>query len=366
VLSIIGVAYSGEDRVRALTVYGMVMGLAAVGGQLIGGVLVQADIAGLGWRTCFLINVPIGAAALVAAPRLVSESRAGDETGLDLLGTALVTLGLAALVLPLVEGRQHGWPAWTWLSLAAAPAVFVVFALQQRRLARSGGTPLLDPELFRERSFSAGLLTQFVFWGGQASFFLVLALYLQQGRGLDALQAGLVFTILAVAYLASSLRAPELVMRHGRRVLGAGALVLATGHVALLAAVLAVGVGGSVAVLVPGLLLVGAGMGMVIAPLATTIMSTLEPERAGAASGMLSTMQNVGNALGVAITGVIFFGALHGGYAHAFRLALVELALLLVAVGALTRLLPAHRHGSHAATRDVPAHSHNDYLAGNG
>jgi MFS family permease len=194
----------------------------------------------------------------------------------------------------------------------------------------------------------------------------VLALYLQQGRGLDALQAGLVFTILAVAYLASSLRAPELVMRHGRRVLGAGALVLATGHVALLAAVLAVGVGGSVAVLVPGLLLVGAGMGMVIAPLATTIMSTLEPERAGAASGMLSTMQNVGNALGVAITGVIFFGALHGGYAHAFRLALVELAALLVAVVALTRLLPAHRHGSHAVTRDAPAHSHNDYLAGNG
>jgi MFS family permease len=154
-------------------------------------------------------------------------------------------------------------------------------------------------------------------------------------------------------------------MRHGRRVLGAAALVLATGHAALLAAVLAVGVGGSVAVLVPGLLLVGAGIGMVIAPLATTIMSTLEPERAGAASGMLSTMQNVGNALGVAITGVIFFGALHGGYAHAFRLALVELVVLLVAV-ALTRLLPAHRHDSHAAKQDVPAHSHNDYLADNG
>jgi hypothetical protein len=81
---------------------------------------------------------------------------------------------------------------------------------------------------------------------------------------------------------------------------------------------------------------------------------------------MLSTMQNVGNALGVAITGVIFFGALHGGYAHAFRLALVELAALLVAVVALTRLLPAHRHGSHAVTRDAPAHGRNDYLAGNG
>jgi MFS family permease len=183
-------------------------------------------------------------------------------------------------------------------------------------------------------------MTQLCFWAGQASFFVVLALYLQNGRGLHPLPAGLVFTILAAAYVAASMRAPALTARHGRAVIGVGALVLAAGHALLLAAVSDVGVGGSLAVLVPGLVLVGAGMGFVLAPLASTILHSLEPERAGAASGMLTTMQNVGNALGVAVTGVIFFGALHSGYATAFELAVGELAVLLVGVAALTRLLP--------------------------
>jgi MFS family permease len=168
----------------------------------------------------------------------------------------------------------------------------------------------------------------------------VLALYLQQGRGLHPLAAGLVFTILAVAYVVASVSAPSLLMRHGRRVIGWGALVLASGHALLFAAVAVVGVGGSVAVLAPGLVLVGAGMGLVLSPLATTIMQSLDPERAGAASGMLTTMQNVGNALGVAISGVIFFGAVHTGYARAFELAVAELAATLLVVAALTRLLP--------------------------
>ena len=341
ILSIIGVAYAGADRVRALSAYGMVMGLAAVGGQLIGGILVQADVLGLGWRACFLINVPIGLAALAATRRFVPESRADGAIGLDPAGTVLVTAGLTALVLPLVEGRAHGWPAWTIASLAVAPLILGAFAVQQRRLARRGGAPMLDPALFRQRAFGMGLLNQLVFWGGQASFFLVLALYLQQGRGLDALQAGLVFTILAAAYLATSLRAPALTMVHGRRLLLAGALTLAAGHGALLAAVAAIGTGGTVAPLVPGLLLVGAGMGLVITPLTTVVMGSLGPEQAGAASGGLSTMQNVGNALGVAVIGVIFFGAVGGGFAHAFELSAATLAVLLVAVAALTRLLPA-------------------------
>ena len=114
VLSIIGVVYSGPDRVRAISIYGIVLGFAAVGGQLIGGVLVQADIAGLGWRSCFLIHVPIGVAALALVPRAVPESRAERTSRLDVTGTLLVTAGLTAVLLPLVEGRQHGWPVWTW------------------------------------------------------------------------------------------------------------------------------------------------------------------------------------------------------------------------------------------------------------
>jgi EmrB/QacA subfamily drug resistance transporter len=340
VLAIIGVTYAGGDRAKALGAYGLVMGLAAVSGQLIGGGLIEADIAGLGWRSCFLINVPIGLVAVILARRVVPESRSEQRSRLDLVGTALLTIGLTALVLPLVEGRQHDWPVWTWVSLGVAPLILFGFVAHQRSLAAHGGQPVMAPALFRTRAFSAGLLTQLAFWSGQASFFLVLALYLQQGRGLSALNSGLVFTILAASYVAASVRAPELIARHGRRLLAIGALVLAGGHGLLLAAVADVGVGGSVLALVPGLLLIGAGMGLLIVPLTTTILSSVDAEHAGAASGALTTMQNVGGSLGVAITGVIFFGTLHGGYAHALELSLTELAALLLAVAGLTRLLP--------------------------
>jgi EmrB/QacA subfamily drug resistance transporter len=346
VLSIIGVVYNGPDRVRAISIYGIVLGLAAVGGQLIGGVLVQADIAGLGWRSCFLINVPIGLVGLAIAARAVPESRVEGANRLDLVGTALVTLGLVDIVLPLVEGRQHGWPAWTWLCLGAAPITLGLFAAHQRRLSRRGGAPLLDPALFRERAFSAGLVTQLVFFASMASYFLVLALYLQQGRGLDALQAGLVFTILAAAYLVASAYAPGLTPRLGRRLPAIGGLVLAVGHGLLALSVADIGVGGSVALLVPGMLLEGAGMGLVITPLTSTVLGSLRPENAGAAAGALSTMQQVGNALGVAVTGVIFFGALDGGFGHAFEVSLIQLSLLGAAVTALTWLLPRREAAS--------------------
>jgi EmrB/QacA subfamily drug resistance transporter len=341
VLSLVGVLYDGVDRAKALAAYGMTMGLAAVSGQLIGGLLVAANLAGLGWRSCFLINVPIGVAALALAPRLIPESRSPLTGRPDLLGTALVTCGLTAIVLPLVEGRQHGWPLWTWISLAVAPAILTLFWRHQFALHRRGGSPLLSPELFATRRLRAGLVAQLAFWFGQASFFLVLALYLQLGRGLSALHAGLVFTILAAAYLAASLRAPALTERHGRRVLASGALMLAVGHLTLLGTVAAIGIGGPVLALTPGLALIGAGMGLGITPLATIVMAGMAPEHAGATAGVLATMQNVGNALGVAVVGVVFFGALHRGYAPALELSLAVLALALAAVAALTRLLPA-------------------------
>jgi MFS family permease len=218
--------------------------------------------------------------------------------------------------------------------------ILAAFVWQQRRLTARAGTPLLDLSLFKHRAFSAGLIAQAVFWSGQASFFLVLALYLQAGRGMSALGAGLVFTILAVSYLVASARAAELAVKHGRRVLTVGALTLAAGHGVLLAGVAAVGVGGSVFALAPGLLLIGAGMGLGIAPLATIIMSAMRPEQAGAASGALATFQNVGNAVGVAVIGVVFFGAVHSGFAVALELSEATLAATLLSVAVLTRLLP--------------------------
>jgi EmrB/QacA subfamily drug resistance transporter len=339
VLSIIGTAYLGPARVRAITVYGLVMGLAAAGGQLIGGVLI-AVAPGLGWRAVFLINVPVGLAALAMARRTVPESRAGAAGPLDLAGLALASLALTLLVLPLVEGRALQWPAWTWAMLAAAPAVLAVFAAQQRRLARRGGAPLLDPALLRRRALVAGLGTQLAFWSGQAAFFLVFALYLQQGTGLDPLQAGLVFSVLSAAYVATSMKAPALTLRFGRDLIAVGALAMAAGYGLVLLAVAGLGVTAGPGWLVPGLLLAGAGMGLCLTPLTSTVLQHADPERAGAVSGTLSTMQQVGNALGVAVTGMIFFGGLAGGFAHAFALSLVQLGCLLITVAALTRLIP--------------------------
>jgi EmrB/QacA subfamily drug resistance transporter len=348
VLSIIGVAFPGPARVRAITIYGLVMGLAAACGQLIGGVLIQADVLGLAWRSVFLINVPVGLAALALTWRHVPESRvarpaAAGGRALDVPGMTLITLGLTALVLPLVEGISQHWPAWTWASLGAAPVLLAAFAAHELRQARRGRAPLLDLSLLRQRALAAGLATQLAFWCGQASLFLVIALYLQLGRGLDPLQSGLVVSIMAGAYLLASLRAPALTLRYGRSLAAAGALILAAGHGVLLLTIAELGVSGRVLWLAPGLALIGAGMGLCLTALNTSVLAHATPQTAGAISGAMSTTQQVGNALGVAVTGVIFFGALPGGYGHAMVLSLAELAGLLVAVAALTRLLPRPR-----------------------
>jgi EmrB/QacA subfamily drug resistance transporter len=339
VLAIIGIHFAGPARVRAITIYGIVMGLAAAGGQLLGGLIIAANPLGLGWRAIFLINIPIGLGALAWSRRKIAESRAPVSSRLDTRGVLLVTLGLAALVLPLVEGTALHWPTWTWASLAAAPIIIGAFVADQVRAERRGATPLLPPSLFRRPELAAGLITQLTFWCGMASLFLVLALYLQLGRGLDALQAGLVFTVLAAFYLATSLRAPAMTLRFGRGLIAVGALVLAIGEVVLLLTVAERG-DASIAWLVPGLALAGAGMGLCITPLTSTVLAHADPQRAGAVSGALSTMQQVGNAVGVAITGVIFFGLLSSGYARAFEVSLAELTGLLLAVAVLAVVLP--------------------------
>ncbi len=343
ILSILGVVYTGPARVRAISVYGMVMGLAATAGQLIGGILIRADVAGLGWRSIFWINVPFGVAALIAAARLVPESRDGQGARLDLTGVALITACLVAVVLPLVEGRQAGWPSWSWAALGAAVPLAAVFAVHQQRKAARGGAPLLSPRIFAAWPLRAGLLTQTVFWCQQAAGYLVLGLYLQQGRGLSALSAGAVFTVLAAGYLATSFRAPALTMRFGRSVIAAGALIAAAGDAALWLATAHAGTSGPVTWLFPGLLLLGAGQGLCITPLTTTVLSHADPVTAGSVAGALSTAQQVGNSVGVAVTGVLFFGALGHGYGVAFERSVLQMGALLLVVAALTRLMGRQR-----------------------
>ncbi len=355
-LALLGTVYQGEQRARAFAAYGLPLGLAAVCGQLIGGALIQANVAGLGWRACFLINAPLGAVALLLTPRVLPAPRGEGRGRLDLLGAALVTLGLVAIVLPLIAGPGLGWPLWTWLSLAAAAPLLLTFGLTQRRLAARDGAPLLDLALFRARAFTVGLLTTLVFHAGMASFFLVLALYLQQGLGLTALASGEIFTVLALGYVAASLYAPRLMRRWGRQTLAAGALVMAAGLILLRLTVARLGVDGHSALLAPALLLDGTGMGLVLAPLTATALGGLAPRHAGAAAGVLTTIQQVAGALGVALIGLIFYGALgHGGgsaaYPQAFGAGLLYLIVLAIAVAVLIQLLPPDRNRGADATR---------------
>jgi EmrB/QacA subfamily drug resistance transporter len=342
VLAILGVAYTGPDRMKALMAYTLTLGIAAVGGQLVGGVLIELDPAGLDWRACFLVNVPVGLIALALVGRTVPESRAGGSTRLDLVGADMVIVGLVAILLPLIEGRDHGWPLWTWASFAGAGIVLVAFGLYQRRVARSGGSPLVPPELFAERAFTAGMATVVLFFVTVASFFLVLALELQEGRGLDPLESGLVFGFEGLGFFITTLTSGRFVARLGRQALALGAVLRAVALVALYFAVQHIGTHGSVAWLMGPLVLDGAGLGLVMGPIIAIVLAGVAPHNAGAASGVLASAQQIGNALGVAIIGVVFFGALHGGHAvpEAFRTSLLWLAAGSVAVAALIQALP--------------------------
>ncbi len=336
ILGIINTIYTGPARARAFTAYGVAIGFGAVFGQLIGGVLIRLDLAGLGWRSIFLINVPIGVAAAALAPRLVPESRAPGAARIDLIGTALVLVGLVAIVLPLVEGQQQGWPEWTFLCLAASIPLLGAFAFHQRRLAARSGSPLINLALFRDRAFTAGIVTSMAYQMMMASFFLVLALFLQNGLGLSALQSGLIFLPLGLGYFAASARSGKVAARLGRQVVALGSLVVSAGYLLLAAAV-----HDGTVWLVPGLLISGIGMGFAIAPMPSIVLARVKPEHAAAASGVLSTAQQAGNSIGVAVIGVVFYRALgSGSYPHAFGLGLEVMAALGLAVAALVQFLP--------------------------
>jgi MFS family permease len=338
VLSLLGVIYPGPRRVRAITVYGIVMGVAAAGGQALGGLVIAATPAGAGWRAIFLLNVPVGLLGLALLRRLVPESRSELARRVDLPGMALATAGLAALALPLIEGHDAGWPAWTWASFGVAAALLATLAVSQRHQATRRDDGLLAPLLLAGPGLRFGLAASLAFWCTQAPYFLILALYLQDGRGLSPLQAALVFTVLAVAYLAASLKAPALTARFGHRLVLAGVVAIVAGDALLYLVVQRYGGGGPIALLIPGLALAGAGQGLAITPLTSIVMAHANPEQAGAISGALSTTQQVGNTLGVAVTGAVFYAAIQQGYPTAFGHGLVQLALLLLGVAALVGL----------------------------
>jgi EmrB/QacA subfamily drug resistance transporter len=310
ILSVIQVTFPPRERAGAFGMFGATIGLATIMGPLVGGLLIQADLFGLQWRPIFLVNVPIGILALAAAARYLIESRAPRALRLDPIGVAIVTAGLLLLVYPLVQGRDLDWPLWTFLSMAAAVPVLAAFAVYERRKKRLDGSPLVDLDLFRQRSFAPGLLVAGIFFMGIPAFFLTFSLWLQIGLGFTALHAGLTGIPFAVGSALASAASVRLAPALGRWILSAGSLLLVAGMAALIWTVDRYGGTVHSWQLIPALLVCGLGLGSVVAPLVNVVLAGIRGQDAGAASGVLTTVQQVGGAVGVAVVGVIFFGLL--------------------------------------------------------
>jgi EmrB/QacA subfamily drug resistance transporter len=308
VLAVIQVIFPPAERIKALAGFGVTAGLGTISGPLIGGLLIQHNLFGLDWRTIFLINVPVGIIAVVASAVLVRESRAPSPPKLDPAGVGLVSTALLLLLYPLVQGRQLGWPAWTFVSMAASVPVFALFVWYERVKERRDGSPLVPMRLFGERGFSAGMAIAVTFFMGIASFGLVLTLFLQLGLGFTPLHAGLTFLPFSVGVLISSGAAARLAPRFGRGVTMAGALIIAAGMAGIIATTHHYGPAVTTWELVPSLVGVGLGLGAVIAPLADIVLARVPRQDAGAASGVFNTGLQLGNSIGIALIGVIFFG----------------------------------------------------------
>jgi MFS family permease len=342
-LALLRVHYRGRHWAVAMAAFGAVLGLASVAAQLVGGVLIQADVLGLGWRAIFLAGLPVSVVACALALLLVPESRAVGAPGLDRAGVVLVTVGLVALVGPLILGRQLAWPAWTWPLLGVAAVAGAAFVLHERSLVRRGRSPLVSLELFRLRPVVLGLVTTLVFYAGQISFFLVLSLYLQHGLGLAPLTAGLVIAPVAIGFLAASTVVPRLGPGRRRAVLTAGATGLAASAAALCGLILFEGGRAALPAMLALLFLGGSGFGLVIPTLVSTVLQLVPRDHEGAASGVLVTAQQVAGALGVALSGVLFFGVLHRAgpppYGLAFAVVLGYDVALFMATAVLVQFL---------------------------
>jgi EmrB/QacA subfamily drug resistance transporter len=310
VLAMIQVIIPGPQRGAAFAAYGITLGLAAIAGPMLGGVLTELDLLGLDWRPIFLINIPVGVVALAAAARLLPESRAPHAPRLDLVGVLLATVAVLLLVFPLVEGRALGWPAWLWAAMATSVPVLAVLALWERRVSRAGGSPLVEPALFSERGFVAGLAVSFAFLSSVGSFWFVLILWLQVGLGFSPLETALVGVGTPVASMLVAGPAIALAPRLGRDQLGLGFALAAGALIVFIGVVSAAGDTVTGIHAVPALVLLGVAMGLVNPVLFDFILAAVPLREAGSASGVVHTVQQIGGALGIAIVGAVFFGLL--------------------------------------------------------
>ncbi|MFD3500815.1 MFS transporter [Streptomyces sp. NPDC058676] len=311
VLSIVHATFPAHERGKVFGLFGAIVGLGAVSGPLLGALLTEWNLFGLEWRPIFLINLPVGIVGLLLGSRFITESKAPKALKLDLVGVALVTLGLLMLIYPLTRGEELGWPLWGHVSMGGSLVVLGALVAYERRKTARDGSPLIELSLFRVKSFAAGIAVQTVFGVALGIFFLVWTMYMQMGLGWTPLRAGLTGVPFSIAVsLAAGLSVQKLVPRFGRRVLQAGALVMGAGVLLYIWESERFGLGIASWQMALPLVVMGAGMGLIVAPLTDAVLSGVPREHAGSASGLINTVQQMGNALGLGLVSVVFFGVI--------------------------------------------------------
>ena len=340
VISMIQLNFSGDSRARALGWYGATISCGAIVGQVLGGVLVSADLFGTQWRLCFLVNVPIGIALLATGLRVLPRDTRTPGVKLDLPGLVTLMVAVFALVLPLVLGHQVGWPAWTWLSLVVFVLLTAVFTVLERRAERNQGSPLIHGRLLRAPGMVVSALAILVALGNYGGILFLLTVHVQSGLGHGALVAGLVFLPSAVMFAVSSLNWRRLPSHWHRRAIPAGLLLAALSFVWL-----AYGVrGGQITVGMEAAIgCFGAGMGLAFSTLFAFAVAHVEPAHAADASGVLTTVNQLGQVIGIAAYGSIYLALFdtRADASHAAVITAVAMAVGGAVAAAIALALPA-------------------------
>ncbi|WP_189175078.1 MFS transporter [Streptomyces lasiicapitis] len=350
VLSIVHATFPAHERGKVFGLFGMVVGLGAVSGPLLGALLTEWNLFGLEWRPIFLINLPVGIAGLILGRKFIEESKAPKALKLDMVGVVLVTAGALMLLYPLTRGRELDWPVWGYVMMAGALVVFGALVAYEKHKAKKDGSPLIELSLFKVKSFAGGIAVQTVFGVSLGIFFLVWTMYMQIGLGWSALRAGVTGVPFSIAVSAAAgLSVQVLVPRFGRKVLQAGALTMAAGVLVYIWEADRYGTGIASWQMALPLVVMGLGMGLIVAPLTDAILSEVPREHAGSASGLLNTVQQMGNAFGLGLVSVVFYGVIDekvtpdripAEFINGFQHALWWVVAVLVAIFLLMLTLP--------------------------
>ncbi|WP_432174512.1 MFS transporter [Streptomyces sp. Tue6028] len=332
---ILGAAWPRDQIGKAYSLFGPVMGLSAVGGPVLAGFLIDTDVAGLGWRAMFLINLLLGGAALAAAVRLLPRDSGDRTVTVDGPGSALLAATMLGLLSGLIDGSAHGWTLRSTALTTAGLLLFAAFCHRQRTAA----TPLIQPSLLHNRGFTSGLLTGVVFFAAVSGLLYVVSLFLQRGLGRSPAGAALGLTPLSAGIVVASIACYRLIGALGRRLTLAGFLITSAGTGWLLALVASSGTGTAAWALVPPLLVVGLGMGTCFGSLYDVTIGDIAPAEAGSAGGSLGAVQQLANAIGAAAVTTLYFGT-HGGEAHATAVSLAAVTTVALLCCPLVLLLP--------------------------